>query len=304
MGYDLFAVGDRSVETHASAFSAHEAFELVGGVDTDASCRRSFERTYRQPAYGELDLALRSVSADIVVIAVPTAYHRPIIEIVLKVAPPEAILCEKPLSFLLNDAQMIVHLCKTVETKLFVNYVRRCDPGINIVREKITRGEFGGPVDGVVRYTNGLFNSGSHFVYLMEYWLGSVLSGELIGQTKSMESGDIEADILLQFFRGNVVFQSQNEQDRQECSVKLHFKNGCLEYDRRQSEIIWKSRHGDHSRSSWQEEIIKNDSARYQWYVTDELAKALNGVSSNICSGDAALITLINIASVFGVNGH
>ena len=99
------------------------------------------------------------------------------------------------------------------------------------------------------------------------------------------------------------MFQSQNEQDRGECSVKLHFKNGCLEYDRRQSEIIWKTRHGDHSRCSWQEEIFKNDSARYQWYVTDELAKALNGVSSNICSGDAALITLINIASVFGVNG-
>jgi len=303
MGYDLSIAGGRRVETHASAFSAHEAFELVGGVDPDASCRRLFERTYRQPSYGELEPALRSVSADVVVIAVPTAYHRPTIEAILKVSPPEAILCEKPLSFLLNDARIIVDLCKRVKTKLFVNYVRRCDPGINIVRVKITRGELRGPVEGVVRYANGLLNSGSHFVNLMEYWLGPVLSGELIREGKTLGSGDTEADILLRFVLGNVMFQSPNTRGSQECSVNLRFNNGCLEYDRRQSEIMWKTQHsedGDEPRLFWQEEIIKNDSARYQWYVADELVKALNGASSNICSGDAALMTLMNIASVFG----
>jgi len=305
MGYDLLGSALNSAQTHAAAFSAHEAFQLVGGVDADVSQRRLFERHFYLPSYSELELALRSVSADVVVIAVPTADHRSTIEMLLRMTAPEAILCEKPLSFSTNDARSIIDLCKRMQTKLFVNYVRRCGPGINIVRERIFCGNMQNPVEGIVRYTNGVLNNGSHFVNLMEYWLGDVNGGELLTAGKVLDSGDTDADFLLRFVRGEVKFVAGKAEKDWGNSVELQFQNGCLEYDRRQSEIVWKPLYKKNNKKTQRaeaREIIKNDSGRYQWYVANELFKALDGKESCICTGKAALMTLINIASVCGVN--
>lgn len=306
MGYDLLSSEPNSVQTHATAFFLHEAFELVGGVDADVSQRKLFERNFNVPSYSRLELALRSVSIDVVVIAVPTVSHRSTIERVLRMTAPEAILCEKPLSFSRNDARFVVDICNKRKTKLFVNYVRRCGPGINIVRERIVCGEMRTPVEGIVRYTNGALNNGSHFVNLMEYWLGDVSGGELLtAGRRILESGDVEGDFLLRFGRGNVKFISGNNLEGWDNSVELQFQNGYLEYDKRQSEIIWKTLYrpsNQETQRAASQEIIKNDSGRYQWYVANELSNALDGRKSCICTGEGALTTLINITSVWGVN--
>ena len=100
-------------------------------------------------------------------------------------------------------------------------------------------------------------------------------------------------------------FISGNNLEGLDNSVELQFANGYLEYDKRQSEIIWKTLYqlsNQETQRAACQEIIKNDSGRYQWYVVEELSKALDCRQSCICTGEKALTTLINITSVWGVN--
>ena len=136
MGYDLSLEPERAIFTHTRAFSVHPSFEIVGAVDTSAAKRLIFEAQFRRPAYVDIQSAMKELSSDIVIISSPTAYHCKHVREVLALAKPLAILCEKPLSYDLAEAHEIVHSCEKSGVKLFVNYMRRSDPGVIEVKKE------------------------------------------------------------------------------------------------------------------------------------------------------------------------
>src|SRR5689334_24262837 len=98
MGYDLDLDPATHVYTHARAFSTHEAFELVGGVDPDDARRQVFESQFKRPAFDDAVKAILATKPDVVAIAGPTAMHRDLVGIVLEHAAARAVICEKPLT--------------------------------------------------------------------------------------------------------------------------------------------------------------------------------------------------------------
>ena len=130
MGYDLGATASDFVLTHAKAFSLHPDFRLAGGVDADPARCALFEKHYGATAGTDLVAALATTRPDVVVIAVPTTQHAAVLKAVLQYGKPKLILCEKPLSYDLAEAAGMVEACRTHRCLLYVNYLRRVDPGV------------------------------------------------------------------------------------------------------------------------------------------------------------------------------
>lgn len=297
MGYDLSLDPDKYIYSHARAFSLHPAFELIGAVDPSSENRRLFESHYGKPSYADLADALAIHRPRIVVIAAPTVAHTELIEQVLESSGVISILCEKPLAYSLGDARKMVAACSNADVGLFVNYMRRVDPGVLEVKRRLDDGVIATPVKGNVWYSKGFLHNGSHFFNLLEFWLGDFVSAKVIDEGRSWGEDDVEPDVWVAFERGSFVFQAAWEEAFSHCTIELISPSGRLRYEQGGSCIQWQAT-AQHSRISGytvlqaESDIIENGLTLSQWQVAQHLALYIDGKSHVLCSGDQALRTL------------
>lgn len=303
MGYDLNLDPDVYVLTHARAFQRHQDFQLVGGVDPDHDRRQLFEAHYGVSAYVDVESAMDKLRPDIVAIATPTAIHDLTVRVVLKTGRPAAILCEKPLSYEKDEAREIVEAVAEHGCKLFVNYMRRSDRGVVEVKRRLNEGLIGHPIKGVVWYSKGLFNNGSHFLNLLQYWLGEITDFRILAPGRLWDGHDPEPDVAVFFQRGTVFFLAAREEDYSHYTVELVTSNGRLRYEQGGERIFWQGTVKDAACEGYTildpvGETIDTDFARVQWHVVDQLAASLHGRQAQICSGVEALQTLEVLAEI------
>lgn len=303
MGYDLGLNPESHVCSHARAFNIHPAFHLLGGVDTEEQQRRGFEREYHYPAFADVETALVRVQPELIVIAVPTPSHGEVLRRAFKLSRPVAILCEKPLSYDLEEARAMVNVCAGHGSRLFVNYMRRSDPGVASVKRRLDSGEIGSPVKGVVWYSKGLMHNGSHFFNLLEYWLGGMVDANVLAAGRLWDGSDSEPDVRVSFQRGTVVFLAAREEEFPHYTVELVAPNGRLRYEKGGKQIDWQPARKEPSLRgrtvlAADVETIASGMNRYQWHVADQLATALAGKEARICDGDEALRTLESLRTI------
>jgi predicted dehydrogenase len=302
MGYDLQRDPDH-VLTHTRAFHQHPGFQLAGGVDPDPERCRLFENLYDCAAYSDVEAALNETRPDVVAIAVPTQLHGDVLHTVLKHSMPKAILSEKPLSFDVVEARSMVGDCVARGCKLYVNYMRRSDPGAIEVRRRLDEGAIGSPVKGVAWYSKGLFHNGSHFLNLLQFWLGEVTGFRVVDPGRLWNGADPEPDIQVTFARGTIVFLAAREEDFSHYTVELIAPNGRLRYEQGGKRIVWQAVTASpvlagYTFLSPTEELIQTGMERYQWHVADQLAASLDGRQAQVCSGNEALRTIEMLAEI------
>lgn len=304
MVYDL-ALSDRQyVYSHARAFSQHPRFTLLGGVDTDAECRRLFEQTYECPAYPDIASAVQAEIPAVIVIAVPTTLHAEMVRQALLNATPLVILCEKPIAYDLTEARTILEACAKRGVRLYVNYVRRSDPGVIQVKSRLESGAIALPAKGVAWYSKGLLHNGSHLFNLLEYWLGAMKSAAVLDPGRLADSaGDAEPDVRVVFDRGIIVFMAVREEDFSHYTIELVGSNGRLRYEQGGGRIEWQPVQlhphlEGYTVLSSEAELIVSGRDRYQWHVVDELAAVMDERDGELCSGAAALATLESLQKI------
>ena len=279
MGYDLSAPPE-FVLSHARAASVHPAFDLVAAVDPMLDRRELFEASYSVPSYASFELALETHRPDVVVIAGPTDQHRSMLQSLLGQWAPEAVLCEKPLGASLTDARSFVASCDRRSVALFVNYIRRSDPGVVEVKHRLESGQIKGPVKGVVWYSKGFLHSGSHFFNLLQYWLGPFEHGAAFARGRLWHGIDPELDVRVVFKGGSVVFLAAREEAYPQYTVELIADNGRLRYEQGGALIEWMplvdGSAVDATRSLGVALNIPSGMTRYQWHVFDQLERALS----------------------------
>ena len=167
MGYDIDHDSTNVVYSHARAISLHPEFQLTGGVDPCSQQRAIFEEHYNVPAFDHIEDAIEQLQPSVVIIANPTCIHHKTLSEVINQIKPKAILCEKPLAYDLVAAREMVDACDSAGINLYVNYPRRSDPGVIEIKRLIEADEFTGPIKGVVWYSKGFLNNGSHFFNLL-----------------------------------------------------------------------------------------------------------------------------------------
>lgn len=303
MGFDLTFDPSAHVLTHARAFQQHPAFQLLGGVDSDADRRQLFEHNYGRPAYADIGIAMETLRPDVVAVATPTELHGKTVQAVLKARVPAAILCEKPLSLSIEEARGMVGACRERDCRLYVNYVRRSEPGAAEVKRRLLKGDITRPVKGVVWYSKGLFNNGSHFLNLLQDWLGDVRKVRVIESGRLWDNWDPEPDLMVAFAEGSACFLAAREENFSHYTIELIAPNGRLRYEQGGGRILWQATTADAACQGYTvldpvEEIIKTDLARVQWHVADQLAADLDRRQARICSGVDALRTLEALTAI------
>ena len=296
MGYDLDLPIDGFVYSHAKALGVHPSFELSCAVDPDKSRRQMFEKAYRIPAYSTITEALSEQVIDFGVIATPTEIHSEGVKQLLRLTTPKAILCEKPLSFKVSESHAIVSECKQKNVQLYVNYMRRSEPGSIEVKRRIDSGQFAGPIKGVVWYSKGFLHNGSHFVNLLEYWLGELIRFDVINPGITLNDYDATPDVHIVFEKGSVFFLANGETTFNHHSAELIAANGRLRYEDSGRLIEWRAVTLDtvaqfEQRLGNSTEVIESDYSRYQFHVFDNVALGIAGKLGRFCSGAQGLAT-------------
>ena len=136
--------------------------------------RRQFREKFSVPSFESVTDALEVLSPNVVVICCPTDQHFNVLRLLLEVECIEAILCEKPLSYDIDEARRMVEMCDERSIGLFVNYMRRADPNVIELRNKIQSGEIGGPIKICAWYSKGIYNNGSHVIDLAKFYLALI----------------------------------------------------------------------------------------------------------------------------------
>ncbi|SDH62333.1 Gfo/Idh/MocA family protein [Propionivibrio dicarboxylicus] len=302
MTSDIGLDPEQYIWSHARAFFAHPAFSLLAGVDPSPTSRAAFEEAYRRPSYATAAEALSAHRPDIVVIAVPTVNHLQALQETLAASRPMAVLCEKPLSYRFDEAVAMTDTCRQANVRLFVNYVRRADPAVREIKQRLNSGQIAQPLKGVVWYSKGLFNNGSHFFDLMQYWLGEMRTYEIVNSGRLL-GNDPEPDFMAVFGGGQIQFLSAREEDYSHYTIELVSPSGRLRYDQGGSKVVWQSAIASPESPAYKvldsaEDEIRNDLNRAQWNIADQMANALCGNKSDICSGDEALSTIQHLTSI------
>lgn len=295
MGYDEEKDCDRFLLTHAQSFSANKAFKVIGGVDPDIGKRLRFSKKYSVESFEKIEDV--TADADLVVVSCPTSLHCSSIISVFKKFSPKILLCEKPISNSLNEAEKILDLCQSKGSRLLVNYFRRSEIGSSNILRLLETGEIKGPFRGQAWYSKGLFNSASHFIDLLRFWFGEVESFKKIKEGRRWKDNDPEPDFVLSFKTGEVLFSSLPEENFFHNSIQLFFANGLLSYEWGGSVITWqKTEQNDRftsyrtlSRNMCQ---IKTDFDKIQGQVVAEIEKVLEGKPANLSEGLEAFKTL------------
>ncbi len=297
MGYDLTLDPETFVLTHARAAAQNRDYQLLGAVDPDSSKRKCFEDAYHCPGFPDIEAASQSVSPELVIIAAPTEYHLALIERTLKCFSPAAILCEKPLAYSVEDAKRIVGLCAQHKVQLFVNYMRRSEPGAIEIANRIASGAMGSDLKGLAWYSKGLAHNGSHITNLLEFWLGEPTGAQIIDTGRRISDKDAEPDFQVDYQRGSVVFLAAKEENFSHYTIELLSSRGRLFYGSGGKVIQWQPAQRDEVLPDYvylapTPETIRSGMDKYQQYVFDELASSLQGRKAHICTGSAALSTL------------
>jgi predicted dehydrogenase len=303
MEFDLQLDPATYVYSHARAFAQHPAFNLVAGVDPQAQRRATFTATYSRPAYASLGDALAQHRPSLVVLAMPTELHARMVLKALSVPEVGTILCEKPLAYDVDEARSMVEACAEREVALYVNYMRRADSGVIDVKCRLDSGAIGAPVKAVVWYSKGFLHNGSHFFSLLDYWLGPMQRWKLLSRGRSLDSGDAEPDVEVQFARGAALFLAAWEDAYSHYTVELVTPTGRLRYEQGGALIQWQGVARDpqlqrYSRLAAEPEVIQSGMARYQFNVATQLARAGAGQRAELCTGADALRTLIDMNAI------
>lgn len=297
MGYDAVLDPVTFLLTHCRSFEQHPEFDLLTGIDPEQHKRETFENIYGRKSYATIEEAALLGKADVVAISTPTDTHGKILELVLDVFSPDIIVCEKPLSFNLLEAERMVSLCGKKNCRMYVNYMRRSNPGVTKIKEMLDSGNIKTPVKGVAWYSKGLLNNGSHLLDTLQFWLGNIAGFKIIEVGRKWQGRDPEPDFAINFEGGKIYFMVAKEEDFSYYTIEIISPNGRLTYDCGRELMKWSCVVADpiypgYRTLSTCEESVDTDSKRSQLHFLDQIICDVNGVGANVCKGDEALETL------------
>lgn len=280
MGYDYDVIDERVVLTHASAYHYHPGFNLIGAVDVDAQQRARFDRKFGRPTFASVDELLDDTLPTIVSVATPTSEQASIVKTLIDHAVP-AILCEKPFGTDRAVARELAELASTAGTRLIVNFIRRFEPGVRVMRRLLNEGHLGHVYKGVIWYSNGLINNGMHYIDLVTYLFGSNVDDiTVIKSSGGAELPDPEPDFVLGIDGRRFYFLAGLDEHYSIGEFELVGTKGKLSYQDFGKSIAFIPVIADpvypgYTILSTQRESIPNECDRYQWHVVDNIHQSL-----------------------------
>ena len=140
MRVNIVIVGAGGIaRTHGSSLMCISGANIVGVVDPNTERAETLASTVGATAYENLEDCVDE--ADVVYILTPPSTHR---ELALKaIQAGKHVVCEKPISISLDDAEAMVQAAKQADVKLMIAFNNRFRKGFNRLREMVNAGTLG-----------------------------------------------------------------------------------------------------------------------------------------------------------------
>ena len=140
MRVNIVIVGAGGIaRTHGSSLMGISGANIVGVVDPNTERAATLASTVGATAYENLKDCVDE--ADVVYILTPPSTHR---ELALKaIQAGKHVVCEKPISISLDDAEAMVQAAKQADVKLMIAFNNRFRKGFNRLREMVHAGTLG-----------------------------------------------------------------------------------------------------------------------------------------------------------------
>lgn len=294
-GYDQNSP-EQHILTHAKAFSVHPGFKLYAGIDPDPLKRVEFSERYKTKTFvdiADLPDPNQRPALDVIALCSPTDKHFEhfLQAIELK---PRLILCEKPLSGNVAQAEEMVRLAAENNISLCVNYMRRFEPGVKNLQETLDKQQFGKLLSGVVWFKRGVINNASHFVDLLLYLFGSPSQQGLINSP----SADCEPrNFYLKWGEACVCFSAVDEAEFNYFEMELVGSKQRISYcDSGEHIYLRKQSCGSdmsQRRILGERELLPGgDFFRYQYHVQNAVYEYLQNGKALPSTGESALASL------------
>ena len=175
-GYDS-AMNDGGVRSHAGAYRRHPEIGVIACIDPNEGARKAFQE-YWQIADGFDSLetwAEVGGKADIISVCSPTPRHFDDHQFIAENAAAlsvRAVFAEKPFTDTIDGSASLRDRYRRSEIAVAVNYLRRWYPEFQSLAYEIRNGGAGVLRRVVTCYNNGIVNSGSHLLDLLEFLIG------------------------------------------------------------------------------------------------------------------------------------
>ena len=294
MGRVSARTGESAVLSHAQAIQAHGSFELVAGVDKDGQKRKDFARRYGVQAFEFCSEMAISEPLDLIVLSVPTDKHSSVLRETLNELVPSFVLLEKPTSRSSQDDEAISQMHSGSGATVAVNYLRRVDPSFLAVKKLIASNKLLPPYEGICWYTNGLYNSASHFLDLLFGWFGEFHCSS-ITSVQPRADGDFDAEFTVAGEDAKVRFVSLDEGNFSHASLEIFSSSGRLVYDRGGEKVSTSSTgkhflHPNFVTLTPNEVVLPSSPSELMLRVYDDIHKQMLGLSGSLPSLREALL--------------
>jgi predicted dehydrogenase len=127
---------------HVSSFQSHPACRVVSLADTDPTRLRELGDQFKVPGrYTDPLVMLAAENLDVVSIAVPNKYHKP-----LAIAAFRAgchVLCEKPMALNAREGLAMLAASRSARRRLMINFSFRFTPASWGLKREVDRGALG-----------------------------------------------------------------------------------------------------------------------------------------------------------------
>ena len=199
--YD-FEPGRSSPSSHVLAYHLDKDFSLVMGADPELQREACLRKIAPEAAYyTEAKEGLYRTQPEVISICTPPHLHlSQIKEIFETVRQPRLIFCEKPLVANRTEAHAVRDLCvKHPQTVVVPNISRRWSAGLRKVTKALKNGEYGRLQKIHIRYTRGIYNTGTHLFDLLHMWTGQKITNVQVLK-KVFTSSEMENEPSYTFF--------------------------------------------------------------------------------------------------------
>lgn len=229
IGLGNIAQGYDNTSTHFSVLSKDRRFLLVSASDPRGQARKSFKKKSggRVNLYRDFVSMIKKEKPELAVVATPTDTHYEICKHLIRLGV-KAILCEKPIAYSSREARGLLKLVKRNKVIFAVNYQRAFDKDYNRLIKKIKQKVWGDFLAAEVRYSKGIFNTGTHAINILEKIAGPV------DRVQGLETKIYQIDPTVSFLadlplNSFAVFWADKKVKHSKFKLRLYFPKAVLE---------------------------------------------------------------------------
>ena len=231
----------------------------------------SFKKLFCCPPFETSKSLIANSKPNIISIATPTHTHLAILKEIIELNSLKCILMEKPLANTFEESKEIFEMCRTNNLSLFINLVRRCDPGINKLKQLILKKKFEGLFKAHVIYSKGLLHNGLHFIDIFMYLFGCI------------KRISISKDFILHFSQGEVLFTQSDDSYPRKNSFEIIYEKNVINYSPSGVITILNEQSSDQNHNP---QALNLDTNYYQYHSIDSISKHSSVKQSQIYMTD------------------